>query len=90
MYGLLVGGFVEDGGRAVDLVSGQEKGGDGTGRHVLLLVEVQLQGRGVEGEGLIALLDGVPFQADLVKQVVEGGRGTGTGVDVDVGGKGLM
>lgn len=90
MYGLLVGGFVEDGGRAVDLVSGQEQGGDGAGRHALLLVEVQLQGRGVGGEGLVALLDGVPLQTELVKQVVEGGRGTGTGVDVDRGRKGPL
>ncbi|MEV5331317.1 hypothetical protein [Streptomyces werraensis] len=85
MQCLLVGGLVEHLGCAVDLVSGQQEGGDGAGRQALLLGAVEVCG------DLVPDVDGlrggelVSFEAQLV-ELVEQLRGrTGRRLDVDGG-----
>ncbi|MFI0711338.1 hypothetical protein ACH4SK_11890 [Streptomyces inhibens] len=89
MHGVLVGGLVEGGGGAVDLVSGYEESGYRTARQTFLLVGVEVLGNlvpDVEGAGG---KDFTAFQAKLVEQVEELLGGAARSVGVDRAGQGL-
>lgn len=77
VHGLPVGGFLEDVGRAVDLVPGQEQGGDGAGRQAFLLVGTKVFGHRVPDVQRRARGVFVAFEAELFQQVMELGRGAG-------------
>ncbi|MEH0441536.1 hypothetical protein QBA74_41860 [Streptomyces scabiei] len=89
VYGVPVGSFVEDVGCAVDVVAGQEQGGDGTGRQAFLLVGTEVFGHGVPDVQRRARGVFVAFEAELFQQVVELGGGAGGGVGVQGGRQGL-
>jgi hypothetical protein len=89
VHGLPVGGFLEDVGRAVDVVPGQEQGGDGADRQAFLLVGTEVFGHRVPDVQRRARGVFVAFEAELFQQVVELGGGAGGGVGVEGGRQGL-
>lgn len=72
-HDLLVDRSDEDVGGAVDLVPGQEEGGDGAGRQALLFLRAEVFGDDVPGVYGACGADLAPFQAELVEQVKERG-----------------